>query len=79
MFLRQFDHSKKENPMFRRTFTSTLSGMALAAALIPGSAFAQADVIRIVVPIGSDGVTPQRGCPPRRASAALSSSAVIDA
>ena len=39
--------------MQRRTFTFKLGGAALAAALVPGAAFAQADVIRIVVPIGA--------------------------
>jgi tripartite-type tricarboxylate transporter receptor subunit TctC len=39
--------------MHRRTFTSTLAGAALAAAFLPGVALAQADVIRIVVPIGA--------------------------
>jgi len=39
--------------MHRRTFTFKLGGAALAAALVPGAAFAQADVIRIVVPIGA--------------------------
>ena len=34
---------------------------------------------RIVVPIGSDGVRPQRGCPPSLESASLLSSTVIDA
>lgn len=38
--------------MLRRTFTSLFSGAALAAAVVPGPAWAQADVIRIVVPIG---------------------------
>jgi len=39
--------------MSRRNFMSSLTGAALAAALIPGAVFAQADVIRIVVPIGA--------------------------
>lgn len=39
--------------MSRRNFISSLTGAALAAALMPGAAFAQADVIRIVVPIGA--------------------------
>jgi hypothetical protein len=39
--------------MSRRNFISSLTGAALAAALIPGAAFAQTDVIRIVVPIGA--------------------------
>ena len=34
---------------------------------------------RTVVPIGSDGVMPQRGCPPSFASVAGSSSGVITA
>jgi tripartite-type tricarboxylate transporter receptor subunit TctC len=39
--------------MYRKTFITSLTGAALVAALFPGAAFAQADVIRIIVPIGA--------------------------
>lgn len=39
--------------MSRRNFMSCAAGAALAAVLSPGAALAQADVIRIVVPIGA--------------------------
>jgi hypothetical protein len=64
--------------------------MSPAPACIPGLSAAQVRVTirsppcppsirRIVVPIGSDGVMPQRGRPPSRASASASSFGVITA